>query len=273
MTDRYGRTGIVQVTNLTDQKGEVQIIAYDEDGTRLGTRVFTVEPNHVLSIDSTQLEELGDEGIGLSKEGYSRLVVTANVAVQILSYVEHYGGFLSSAHDIAPQEESVHRVYRFAPAESWPLESLLRLINPNDRKVNVTIAGVDESGESAPDGNLTLEIPAQATETYTGRSLEATLGDGAGSWQLDITADEPIFVMHLHQAPSGMISNLSTDPQQTPMSAVEEPEPPTPPTNPTPGAPTITFTGPREFVVSFNLNAEAGKTYAVDVQGRFEGEG
>ena len=214
------------------------------------------------------LEE-GDDGIGSPDQGHWRLEVSASADVQVLAYVEDYAGFVSAVHDIAPHTENEHYVYRFTPASAWPLESQLRLINLNDSEVNVTIAGIDSAGNEAKDGDLTLAIDPYATATLTGRILEATIGEGVGTWRLTVTADAPISVMHLYQTPSGTISNLSTIPQQTSASTAMPTDPPTtPPAETKPAAPTIEVTGPREFIVSFDHEAKANTSYAFEVEVR-----
>lgn len=267
-TDTYGRSGLIHVVNLTASTGDVEITAYAEDGSSRDARVFELEPNSTLVVSSVSLES-GSEGIGELDEGHWRLIVKSSVAVQVLSYIQHFDRFLSSSHDVAPHQNNEHRVFGFLDGESWPIESQLRIINPNDSIANVTVNGIDSRGEEAP-ASVSIRIPPQATQVYTGRDLEADMGQGTGAWRLTVSADMPIFVMHLHQTPTGRISNLSTIPLSTSASTLD---PTDPPESTVPVAPTITFTGLRRFTIEYPLEAVANVNYATQEQARLRGEG
>ena len=62
----------------------------------------------------------------------------------------------------------------------------------------------------SPSGPLAARtVTAQALETG-GAGLAGRLGDGAGKWRLDVSADQPVQVMNLLRSPSGSLTNLST---------------------------------------------------------------
>ena len=96
-------------------------------------------------------------------------------------------------------------------------QSRLRLINPGEAAVAVTITGIDDAGES-PGGAVTLSIAAGVAQTLTaaqlesGEGLQGALGDGAGKWRLSVESQQPIVVMSLLASPTGHLTNLSTTP-------------------------------------------------------------
>ena len=65
-----------------------------------------------------------------------------------------------------------------------------------------------------------LSLPANGARRISAQQLESggagvtgRFGDGAGKWQLSVTADGAIEVMSLLQSPTGHLSNLSTTPR------------------------------------------------------------
>ena len=95
--------------------------------------------------------------------------------------------------------------------------SRLRLVNPAAEPATISIAGVDDAGVAAPEGNITLTMPADAATTITAQQLEAganhfagRLGDGEGKWQLFIKADQDIQAMSLLESETGHLTNLSS---------------------------------------------------------------
>ena len=79
----------------------------------------------------------------------------------------------------------------------------------------MTIVGRDDEGK-APAGDVRFDILPGAARTITAQDLESGagldghFGDGAGKWQLFVSADGTIQVMSLLQSPSGHLTNLST---------------------------------------------------------------
>ncbi len=81
----------------------------------------------------------------------------------------------------------------------------------------MTIAGLDDNGDPAPDGDVRLTLGSREARTLTAQALESgeddglagSLGDGEGKWQLFVSADGPIRVMSLLRSPTAHLSNLS----------------------------------------------------------------
>ena len=121
--------------------------------TKHATSVQRPEPSRraVAQFNSDDLEN-GNHDSGLSKgigPGGSdwRLKVWAN-DVQALSYVRHADGFLTSMHDVAPQQaDGAYAVPIFNPASQMDRRSILRLVNPGTEATEVRIVGTDDAGE------------------------------------------------------------------------------------------------------------------------------
>ena len=99
------------------------------------------------------------------------------------------------------------------------------MINTSSIEIEVVIQGVDDRGRPAPDGEVRLTIPPHAARTLDAKEIEegytssrsdfdfeGRLGDGAGKWQLFVSADRPIKAMSLMATPTGHLTNLSSVP-------------------------------------------------------------
>ena len=137
----------------------------------------------------------------------------------MLSYIRTGDGFVTSMHDLVPEDEAGHRVVFMNPGSNRNQVSWLRLINPGEEAVDITIAGTDDAGEAGESAvSLTLEagasrmLSAQALESGEGADSSGRLGDGKGKWRLAVSAPQPIRVMSLLASPTGHLTNLSAVP-------------------------------------------------------------
>ena len=97
--------------------------------------------------------------------------------------------------------------------------SELRLVNAGAEDAAITITGTDDAGHPAPEGSVSLTLPAGESRTVTARQLEegaadlaGRFGDGHSRWRLTIVANAPIQVMNLLRSTTGRYGNLSTSP-------------------------------------------------------------
>ena len=223
-SDALDRQGFVRVINHSTESGEVRIGAIDDEGESYGPVVLAIGAGEAVHFNSDDLES-GNAAKGLSGgvgpgEGAWRLQLSSELEldIDVLSYVRTTDGFLTSMHDTVPSEGGRHRVAFFNPGSNASQVSRLRLINPGEEEAEVSIAGVDDRGES-PGSEVTTTIPAGASRTFTAAALESgdeglegALGDGKGKWQLEIASEEPIIAMSLLSNPMGNLTNLSTAP-------------------------------------------------------------
>ncbi len=225
--DPDGRQGFVRVVSRADRDGTVTIIAIDDSGADRGHVTLALGAGRTVHFNSEDLERgnatkglTGSVGPGTSNW---RLALTADVPMDVLGYVRHADGFLTSMHDLAPRAatpstDTRHRIAFFNPGSNRAQVSSLRLVNPGPEAAQVTITGRDDRGAS-PGGAVELTIPAGAARTYTAAQLEdgapdltGALGDGTGKWRLSVGSVRPISVMSLLASPSGHLTNLSTAP-------------------------------------------------------------
>ena len=222
--------GFVRIINRSNQAGTVSIHAIDDSGQRFGPISLSLDAKETVHINSEDLER-GNRSKGLpsgvgSGHGDWRLELDTNLDIEPLGYIRTSDGFVTSMHDIVTGRGSgcspadIH-VPIFNPASNRSQRSWLRLINPTDRDLKVTIRGEDDEGEAPPEGEVRLELPAGAARAVTAQALESggagldgRFGDGAGKWQLFVSADGAIEVMSLLQSATGNLTNLSTTPRK-----------------------------------------------------------
>ena len=203
----------------------MRIHGTDDAGRRHGPVNLRIDAGATAHFDSDDLEQ-GNESKGFTGalgdgSGDWRLELSTDLDIEHSAYVRTADGFLATMHSVARTVEvageTVHRVPIFNPASNRVHVSWLRLANLTGESVDVTIRARDDAGEPAPLGEVRLSIPAHGAQRLSARQLESgstglrgRLGDGAGKWQLSVTADGAIEVMSLLQSPTGHLSNLST---------------------------------------------------------------
>ena len=217
--------GFVQVTNRGDRDGEVEIHAFDEDGTVHGPLTMALGARTTTFFNSQDLEQgnspskrlTGSAGTG---EGAWRLELGSSLDLDVLAYVRTGAGFLTRMHDMAHRDAAAVRLPIFNPGDNRNQVSVLRLVNPGTRNANVSIEGIDDSGLS-PGGPVTLSVPARGAREISARELETggagltgALGNGRGKWRLTVTSQQPVRAVSLLQSPTGHVTNLSTRPYE-----------------------------------------------------------
>ncbi len=223
--DDSGQQGFVRIINVSRTDGTVQITATDDAGTVSRPIMLTLPARQSRHFNARDLER-GNEQKGLASgtgagEGDWRLVLTTSLNIRAQAYARTEDGTLTSLQALPSGLARKHEVNFFNNADNTKFRSLLRLINPNNQGVAVTIKGRDDQGRDAPRGNLRLRLPPRSSVRVTAQQLEAgeegnidfrgRLGDGDGKWQLTVEADDDIRVMNLIENPDGRLSNLSVD--------------------------------------------------------------
>ncbi len=211
--------GFVRVVNHDDEDGEVRIVGFDDSGWRTPPVALELAAGETVNFNSRDFES-GEPGKGLPagvgppREGSWRLEWSSPLDVEVNAYIRTPDGFLTSAHDVAPQVEGTHRIAFFNPGSNATQRSRLRLLNLGDAAVEVTIRGVDDHGRASED--VRVAVPAHGARTFDAADLEAgvgaldgALGDGAGKWRLTVSADAAIQAMSLLASPTGHLANLS----------------------------------------------------------------
>ena len=217
-----GRQGFVRVINRTNAEGTVRIEPQDDGGRRYETLELSLGPNGAAHFNSDDLElgaaEKGLVGSTGSGIGDWRLELSSDLDIEVLAYVRAPGGFLTAIHDVVPSAGRRYDVPTFNPAQNTNQRSRLRIVNVASRPAHVSIAGIDDAGESSRE-IVQLSIPAGIARTLAATQLErgdfglrGALGDGRGKWRLAVDSEQPIAVMNLLESPTGHLTNLSTRP-------------------------------------------------------------
>jgi hypothetical protein len=216
--------GFARIINLSDRDGEVTIHAIDDAGDRSGPVTLSLKAKVTRHFNSDDLKDGNTEkglsgGVG-SGQGNWRLEFDTDLDIDPLIYTRPRGeGFITSTHDVVAQGESMRwRVPFFNPGSNMAQQSRLRVVNTSGIDTAVRIEGLDDNGAAGIDV-VRFDLAADAARTLSAQDLEqgssdstftGRLGDGAGKWQLFVSADEPIQVMNLLISDSGYLTNLST---------------------------------------------------------------
>lgn len=222
------RQGFVRIINREDHHGDIHIQAIDDSGHEAEEVTLMIDGNETVHFNSDDLEvggeaaeEKGLDGTtGAPMAGDWRLTLTSSLDLEVLAYIRHTDGFLTSMHDTGPAGTGRrYRVAVFNPGSNPNQVSHLRLINPGHEAADVKIVGVDDGGMS-PGNTVQVSVGEGQAVTYSAADLEdgssdfqGSLGDGTGKWQLNITSSEPITVMSLMESTrTNQLTNLSTAP-------------------------------------------------------------
>ena len=233
------RQGFVRVINHSASGGEVSITATDDSGLVFDAVSLPIEADETVHFNSDDLETgseaKGIQGIGTGV-GDWRLKIASDLDVEALAYIRTSDGFLTSMLDVVARIGHRHRIATFNPASNVNQVSLLRIVNEGESAVRATVVGVDGRGATS---EAVLTLPAgraltvDATDLESGEApaswpdgatLEGGLGDGAGKWQLVMTADAELVVVNLMSTPAGHVTNLSAVPDLLWRGLVVEPE-------------------------------------------------
>ena len=223
-----GWQGFLRVVNHSSEDGSVSIRAFDDGGRGVETLTLSIGAGETVHFNSEDLEEGNPAkglpaGTGRPGQGDWRLELASDLRIETMAYVRTSDGMLTAMHDLAPGAgggANTYRVVTFNPGSNQRQVSRLRLSNPGDADVQVSLWGVDDRGRVA--GPVRLQVAARASRTVSALELEegagdldGTLGDGGGKWRLDVESSAPVLVMSVLASPTGHLTNLSTVPVAT----------------------------------------------------------
>lgn len=227
--------GFVRVINRSSRAGTVRIHAIDDTGQRFGPVSLSLDSKETAHFSSHDLER-GNASKGLfggvgDGSGSWRLELDTNLNIEPLAYTRNADGYLTGMHDAAATEDVAatvaatepaterilmrYRVPFFNPGSNYGQRSWLRLVNLSDRAAEVVIDGLDDRGDSPPDGDVRLTLPPGGARMVSAQELEqggddisGSFGDGTGKWQLSVSASTPIQVMSLLQSRMANLTSL-----------------------------------------------------------------
>ena len=216
--------GFVRIENRSDESGSVEITAIDDTGERFGPVTLELGVGEVASFTSRHLEE-GEAERGLPAgvgdgQGHWRLELESDVDITARAYARNPEDYVSriDATVVGIYEDGMHRyeVAFFNPGSNVVKRSVLRLVNPSDTDAEVTVSAVDDDGEAAPEGDVTLTLPGDEARDLSalalesgGEDFEGSFGDGEGKWRLEVSADRALHVLSLLRSRWGYLASLS----------------------------------------------------------------
>ncbi len=217
--ENENQNGFVRLANLSDRRGNIEIIAIDDVGNRSDPITLPIGAQQTVHFNSNDLED-GNPSKGLpygvgSGEGNWRLEVTTELQIFAIGYAETANGLQTPMSGVARKYRGGYLVPLFNPADDTGQRSFLRIGNLTDEEVSVTITGIDEIGANS--GEIKTQIGPYATTTLSADELETgstklngDLGHGQGKWRLFVSSTKEIFVMSLAESLSGRLVNLSS---------------------------------------------------------------
>jgi hypothetical protein len=214
----------LRIVNNHSTKGLVTITATDNLGVAASESVsFELAANGSKQMTAQDLEN-GNAAKGLTGKlgdgtGKWRLTIASSLDLFAQSLIGTPDGFLTNLSAlVTPNANGTSTLSFFNPASNMAQQSFVRLVNSGTESSAVTISGVDDSGQIAPNGDLTLTLAAgQSTELSaadleqgnTNLKLIGSLGDGSGRWRLEVSSDPQISVMSYVLTSTGFLTNMS----------------------------------------------------------------
>lgn len=213
----------IRVSNLSETEASVTISGIDDSGVQSASVVILeLQPGESKQVTSQDIENgnslKGLEGLLGDGAGKWRLNVSSASEISVMSLIRSSDGFLTNLSSVAPEVDSKHSVYLVNPASEDQQQSFVRVTNTTDQVGMVTISATDETGAGSPGGDVMFSLVAQESKQMTIQDLESgssekgllgALGDGEGSWRLEVVADLEIKVMSLVRTADGFLTNVS----------------------------------------------------------------
>ena len=106
---------------------------------RSSKRPTNINPSTADSVVSLTSNDL-NVGAGLNTNEFFRLNVTSNVDVQVLAYVKHSDGFLTTAHDLLPTQHVIEQARQLNFLRDGRHASTIRLLNLSDTDVLLPVS-------------------------------------------------------------------------------------------------------------------------------------
>ncbi len=222
----------LRLVNKSTVSGSVSITGLDDAGQpSSGTAMLNLDANRSQQLTASDLEN-GNANKGLtgglgSGTGKWRLDVSSSLDLDVISMIRTPDGFLTNLSGVVPADGNGNPVIYFAnPASESVRATFIRIINPTDSVATITISGIDDNGDIAPSGDVSLTLAAQSSKQVlvsdlengnVNKGLSGMLGDGDGRWRLTFTSNVGLVVMSLVRTPDGFLTNLS---RVTPLSSV-----------------------------------------------------
>jgi hypothetical protein len=215
----------LRIVNNTSTGGTVTITGVDNEGvTAPETVTFELAGDAAKQMTAQDLE-LGNPDKGLAGKlgegnGRWRLVIASTLSISAQSLIRTPDGFLVNVSmPVTPNETGSSTVSFFNPASNTEQQSFIRLVNTDAQSTAVTISGVDDAGQMAPNGDVSLTLAAGHSVELSAADLEegnsvlqllGSLGTGSGRWRLHVASDSAVSVVSYVLTSEGFLTNMSS---------------------------------------------------------------
>lgn len=223
--DNLDQQSFIRVVNTSDAVGTVTVSGVDDTGSLApgGDVQFTLGPFESKNMNAMDLEE-GNVSKGLmgalgDGSGRWQWTITSSLAIKVMNMVRTSDGFVTNLSRVTPRSTWLtEEAFFFNPGSNSSQRSFLRLVNRSAQFADIAIFGIDDQGNDAPGGVVTLTLAANAATEVTSADLEngnvgagltGALGNGTGKWRLTIASDADVVAMSLLETPGGFLTNQS----------------------------------------------------------------
>ena len=214
----------LRVINTGSETGTVTVTGVDDLGQAAqDSLTFTLGPNAAKNFNSSDYE-LGNPAKGISGalgdgSGKWHLSLTSNLDLAVMSMIRTPDGFLTNLSATVDKDfGGVHRIYFANSALTTAQQTFIRLVNRGGEEGVVNISAVDDAGNAAPGGAISVTLGALQSLQLNAADLEngnaakglfSGLGQGQGRWRLNISSSLDLHVMNMIRTPDGFVTNLS----------------------------------------------------------------
>ena len=197
--------GMMTLSNLSPQAGQVRITAIDDAGRRREPLTLDMQAGGSVSLTSRDLERgnrfKGLEGAAGPGAGDWRLELSSGLNVRINAHSLGADGALASLPGTAGVR--AHEAFWFpSAAGALGRQGLLRIVNHSPHGGTVRIVPHDAMGNAYPPLTLTLGAGGAANLDAwdlelgnAAKGLDGSAGPGVGDWRLELSSELDIEVL------------------------------------------------------------------------------
>jgi hypothetical protein len=213
----------LRVVNNSSSAGTVTVTGTDNLGlSSSGAVSFELGANESKQMTAQDLEN-GNPSKGLSGKlgdgiGKWRLTIASALDLSAQSLIRTPDGFLTNMSAVVKADANGDSTVNFLNSgDNTSQQSFVRLINSNVKKSSVTISVVDDEGQIAPNGDVSVTLRAGQSLEFSASDLEqgnialglvGSIGIGSGRWRLNISSEPKIKVMSYVLTASGFLTNM-----------------------------------------------------------------
>lgn len=209
----------LRLVNPGTEAAVVTIAGVDDGGALSPSAQVAVPGGASRELTARQLESGDAEGLsGALGDGQGKwwLTVESDNPIQVMSLMESPTGHLSNISTRPPEDgDGVHRVPLFPAASHATQQGFARVVNRSSSGGTVEITAFDASGVAhgpvslSMDGSETVHFNSDDLELgNTDKGLSAGVGEGAGTWRLELRSDLDIEALGYIRTADGFVTSM-----------------------------------------------------------------